>query len=422
MSKNVDSKNSVSSSVFGIKRLLQLHAFGPVNIDKARTEFKQHIDVIRSICSQFETEVLGDVMKQGSGAESSFGKHFNQLKEQATTESTVIRLQEYLQQSSTLLETALNDKEASKSTVKVQQLENLAKSMGLVSFVDSSQKESGVPSTTITLGGKVIVIDIDIDNDGLVQRAKVTFVSESLQRDHDENLDILLAEDLQTHNFDTFRRNLGTLALLDQLNVEYTPTDFFTLVRNLYKDLRATCNQETLLLSNNILDVLLDGHGIPSLYLDYPGISIAYWINKTKAKTIDWDDVRDTVEQKKIHPSLRQAAKLLISFEESKTSQYFLPPYRSNYMLTFDECEDSINETGNELKIITETKCPRFMQPLRFVKPISSNTSNAIPVRFVAKLDEPIAASDIIVHKLAEATGVVKGKKCIYHIDSSVVP
>lgn len=30
----------------------------------------------------------------------------------------------------------------------------------LVSFVDSSQKESGVPSTTITLGGKVIVIDV----------------------------------------------------------------------------------------------------------------------------------------------------------------------------------------------------------------------------------------------------------------------
>lgn len=54
-----------------------------------------------------------------------------------------------------------------------------------------------------------------------------------------------------------------------------------------------------LLLSNNILDVLLDGHGIPSLYLDYPGISIAYWMDKTKAKTIDWDDVRDTVEQSK---------------------------------------------------------------------------------------------------------------------------
>lgn len=73
----------------------------------------------------------------------------------------------------------------------------------------------------------------------------MTFVSESLQKDHDENLDLLLAEDLQTHNFDAFKRDLGTLALLDELNVEYTPTDFFTIVRNLYKDMRTNCSQET---------------------------------------------------------------------------------------------------------------------------------------------------------------------------------
>jgi hypothetical protein len=122
MSKRTDNKNSISSSVFGIKRLLrdfqsdipalskkaktstanngklsnkqtnnrlitflqELHAFGPVNIDKARIEFKQQIDCIRSICSQFETEVLGDVMKQGAGADFAFRKHFNQLKVKST--------------------------------------------------------------------------------------------------------------------------------------------------------------------------------------------------------------------------------------------------------------------------------------------------------------------------------------------------
>lgn len=72
----------------------------------------------------------------------------------------------------------------------------------------------------------------------------MTFVPEHLQNDHDENLDLLLAKDLQAHNFDGFKVNLGTLALLDRLNVEHTPTDFFTIVRNLYSDLRTTCNQE----------------------------------------------------------------------------------------------------------------------------------------------------------------------------------
>lgn len=72
----------------------------------------------------------------------------------------------------------------------------------------------------------------------------MTFVPEHLQNDHDENLDLLLAKDLQAHNFDGFKTNLGTLALLDRLNVDYKPTDFFTIVRNLYTDLRTTCNQE----------------------------------------------------------------------------------------------------------------------------------------------------------------------------------
>ncbi|KAI8081280.1 uncharacterized protein BX664DRAFT_366728 [Halteromyces radiatus] len=398
MSKATDTRKSI-----------KLHAFGPVNIDKIRIEFKEQIDIIRSICSQFETEVLGEVMKLGPGADPTFRKHFNQLKEQATTESTVLRLQEYLQQSNECLEKAIYDKEASKPNVKVKQLEKLAKSMGLVSFVDSSQKDSSVPSTTITLGGTVIVVDIDIDEHGQVQKTKVTFVPEHLQNDHDENLDLLLARNLQTKDLEGFKRNLGTLALLDRLNVEYAPTDFFTIVRNLFKDLQTNCGHETLLLSNNLLDVLLEGHGVPSFNLDYPGISIAYWIDKVKAKDIDWDDVRTSVENGKDHTALLQAAKILISFEESKTLQQFLPSHRSNYMLAFDELEETINSNEeDEFKVIREIKWPKFMQPLRFVKPISSNSTKAIPIRFVAKLDVPVPASDTIVQKLMESTGLLK--------------
>jgi hypothetical protein len=51
-----------------------------VNLDKARDEFSQQINSIRNICSQFETEVLGDVMKMGVGADPAFRKHFTHLK------------------------------------------------------------------------------------------------------------------------------------------------------------------------------------------------------------------------------------------------------------------------------------------------------------------------------------------------------
>lgn len=51
-----------------------------MNLDKARQQFSQHINSIRNICSQFETEVLGDVMKMGAGADPAFRKHFTHLK------------------------------------------------------------------------------------------------------------------------------------------------------------------------------------------------------------------------------------------------------------------------------------------------------------------------------------------------------
>lgn len=63
-----------------LKIYIELHALGPVNLDKTRQEFSQHINSIRNICSQFETEVLGDVMKMGAGADPAFRKHFTHLK------------------------------------------------------------------------------------------------------------------------------------------------------------------------------------------------------------------------------------------------------------------------------------------------------------------------------------------------------
>lgn len=77
-----------------------------------------------------------------------------------------------------------------------------------------------------------------------MHRTKVTFVPENLQNDYDEKLDKLLARNLEQCDYEQFRRNLGMLALLDKLNVEHTPTDFFSIVRGLYKDMKTTCGHE----------------------------------------------------------------------------------------------------------------------------------------------------------------------------------
>ncbi|KAI8146298.1 mediator of RNA polymerase II transcription subunit 1-domain-containing protein [Fennellomyces sp. T-0311] len=432
MQNTSDSKNSISSSVYSIQQLFtdlekqwsalrkdsqsptaanEVHALGPVNLDNARHEFTMYIDSIRSICSQFETEVLSDVKKMGAGADPAFRKHLTHLKEQAQLESTVMRVKNTLKSTKDRLEQSLNDREESKSKVQTRKLERLAQSMGLMAFVDATQRhESGAPVTTITLGGTVIVIDIDLDDSGNVLRSKVNYVSEVLQNDQDDRVDQLLERNLRTQNFDIFARNVGALALLDQLNVKYAPIDFFLIVRGLIADLQSIYNQEMQLLSNDIASVLMEGHGIPNQHLDYPGLSISYWVSKERFLGSNWEDVRESIENGENNPLLLNTAKVMISFEDSQQSQSFIPPGRKHYMLDFDESIDSIKESenGEHVDIVKERTWPKFMQPMRFVKMQPGYPGvTPVPVRFVAKLDPPIPAADAIVRKLMIATDLV---------------
>lgn len=429
-----EGQSSISSAVFGLQESLkglqqkwtclqkptddattskqpnELHALGSINLDKAKEEFSKQISIIRNVCSQFETEVLGDVMKMGVGADPAFRKHFTHLKEQAALESTVMRVKDTLKNTKEFLEKSLQEKEESKSKIETQRLEKLAQSMGLVTFVDSSQKlESGIPITTITLGGTVIVVDIDIDDTGKVQRTKVTYVSETLQNDQDDRVDKMLAANLQARDFNLFTRNLESLALLDRLNVKYTPVDFFSITKSLLKDLKAICNQEFAIVSN-LETVLLDGHGIPSLHLDYPGISIAYWMDKKVINGANWEEIQQSFENNENNPALSNTSKLLLSFEDSIQPMCYLPPSRSAYLLDFHENEETIREgtDGEHFKVVVETSAPTFSTKTQFVKPLPTNpNTNSIPIRFVLTLDPPMAVADEVSQKLLNVTGLV---------------
>ncbi|KAI7893801.1 uncharacterized protein EV154DRAFT_416287 [Mucor mucedo] len=408
-----ETSNSISSAVFGLqdslrklqKNCTKLHALGTINLDRAREDFSQHINSIRNVCSQFETEVLGDVMKMGVGADPAFRKHFTHLKEQAALESTVMRVKEALKTTKEFFEKSLREKEESKSKIETQRLDELAGSMGLITYVDSELKvESGIPITTITLGGTDIVVDIDMDDTGRVLRAKVTYVSDTLQNDQDDRVDKMLAENLQSRNFDLFTRNLKSLALLDQLNIKYPFVNFFSITKSLLHDLKTICQRE-ISMESDLTTVLLEGHGIPNLHLDYPGISIAYWMCKQAIDSSQWHDIKHAFQQGQNHPALSNASKLLITFEDSIQPQSYLPPSRSGYLLQPNETEESINE-GGRFKVVTETSAPKFMPHLSFVKPLSAE-HQPIPIRYVATLDPPMPVSDEISQKLMTLTGLV---------------
>ncbi|CEP12406.1 hypothetical protein [Parasitella parasitica] len=377
-------QNSISSAVFGLqdtlKRLRQqwpclqnqssaekqpseLFALGPVNLDKAREEFSQHINIIRNVCSQFETEVLGDVMKMGVGADPAFRKHFTHLKEQATLESTVMRVKDTLTNTKEFFDKTLREKEESKSKIETQRLEKLAQSMGLVTFVDSTQKfESNVPITTITLGGTVIVVDIDIDDKGRVLRTKLTYVSDTLQNDQDDRVDLMLTENLQNRQFELFKQP-------------------------------------------ELANILMQGHGIPNLHLNYPGVSIAYWMDKKDRDSANWQEVKTAFDNGISHSALANTSRLLISFEDSIQPLTYLPESRPSCLLG-NEAEDSIDP--EQFKVVTETAAPAFMPHFKFVKPLPTHPeSQPIPIRFVAILDPPMPVSDEVCQKLMNVTGLV---------------
>ena len=69
-------------------------------------------------------------MKMGVGADPAFRKHFTHLKEQATLESTVMRVKDALSSTKEFFDKTLREKEESKSKIETQRLEKLAQSMG----------------------------------------------------------------------------------------------------------------------------------------------------------------------------------------------------------------------------------------------------------------------------------------------------
>lgn len=95
---------------------------------------------------------------------------------------------------------------------------------------------------------------------------------------------------------------------------------------------------------SNLETVLLDGHGIPSLHLDYPGISIAYWMDKKVINGCNWEEIQQSFENNENHPALSNTSKLLLSFEDSIQPMCYLPPSRSAYLLDFHENEETIRE------------------------------------------------------------------------------
>ncbi|GJJ68900.1 hypothetical protein EMPS_01246 [Entomortierella parvispora] len=404
----------------------ELHPLGPIELGTLQREYKEKIAAIRAICLSFAQGPLHQSLNGGdSSLAPAFRKYSTLLKEETQLEEAMSSVKESMKQCQITLRAASQD-----GNIKTDHLLNTIKDMasgyGLECYLETgSRPNSLLPVSTLTIGGNVIVIDIDVESTGAVLRVKVSYDSEIHQ---DDRVDRLLAHNLRckcakllqtaqskekptevklvhmpncSRDFDAFSKNLKALAMLDSLTKKYPHVDFFHNIRSIDADFKELFNREMLLSGGDLQRVFTQGHGIPFTHAVLPGPSVAYWACKGDLLDISWEAVQTAIDQGANEKLRIPFHRISVTMEESTPpSTGFLPDSRSGSLLRSEETQtltsvpygtimnDQGSVSGNTI----------LQQPLRWVVPTADST---VAATFVAVLHPPVVVSEQIAKQLA---------------------
>ncbi|KAJ1912026.1 hypothetical protein H4219_005752 [Mycoemilia scoparia] len=179
----------------------------------------------------------------------------------------------------------------------VKNLERIANELGLVSYVDTSKLDTMATNssgsggsggetkriTSVTICGDIIVLDVDIDSKGCVQKVKLSFASEA---QHDHAADQLFEKTVKHLDFVKLKNYLAVLSTFDKLNKKFKPIDFFHATNVLTNSLEGISELELMNIaaksgeSSGLLGLLERGTGIPISYFNRPGPQILFYLPK----------------------------------------------------------------------------------------------------------------------------------------------
>ncbi|KAF9987486.1 hypothetical protein BGZ65_003373 [Modicella reniformis] len=247
----------------------ELHPLGPVQVGTLQRDYKEKIAAIRGICLSFAQGPLQQSLNSGdSSSAAGFRKYSSLLKEETTLDEAVHSVKSSLKQCQKTLSAASQDCSI-KSDHLINTVRDMATEMGLECYLETgSRPDCPLPVSTLTIGGTIIVIDIDVDNTGAILRVKVSYSSDIHQ---DERVDRLLAHNLQcrcskllqtvpekgkasegklahlpdcSRNFDAFSKNMKAMATLEGFAKKYPDIDFFHNVQSMDVDLKELSKRE----------------------------------------------------------------------------------------------------------------------------------------------------------------------------------
>ncbi|KAF9917665.1 hypothetical protein BX616_000298 [Lobosporangium transversale] len=405
----------------------ELHPLGPVQVSLLQRDYKEKIAAIRTICLSFAQGPLQQSLNgSDSSSASSLRKYSSLLKEDAQHEEALSSVKLSMKLCQNTLRAASQD-----GSIKTEHLINtirdMATGLGLECYLETgSRPDSMLPVSTLTIGGNVIVIDIDVESTGAILRVKVSYASEIHQ---DERIDRLLGHNLRckcgklvhtttektgkatetklvhlpdcSRDFDAFSKNLKALATLDSFSKKYPNIDFFHNIRSMDMDLKELFRREMSLTGRDLNRVLTCGHGIPMTHEVSPGPSVAYWASKADLLDVAWEELSAAIEQGANEKVKVPFHRINIMMEESTTPLAgYLPADRSGFLLSE---QDSLSLTSvpygsimNDQGSVSPTTI--LQQPLRWIVP---NTDSTVEAAYVAVLHPPVVVSEDVAKQLA---------------------
>ncbi|KAF9952574.1 hypothetical protein BGZ72_006111 [Mortierella alpina] len=403
----------------------ELHPLGPVQVGTLQRDFKEKVAAIRAICLSFAQGPLHQSLNGGDSSNlQQFKKYAALLKDETQLEEALSSVKLSMTQCQNTLRAASQDGNIKKDHL-INTIRDMSTKLGLECYLETGSRPNNLlPVSTLTIGGNVIVVDIDVESTGAILRVKVSYASEIHQ---DERIDRLLAHNLRckcgkllqtketdkpsdvslTHSadcsrdFDAFSKNLKALATLDSFTKKYPNIDFFHNIRAMDLDFKELFKREMSLTGGDLQRVFREGHGLPMTHAVLPGPSVAYWASKADLLDVSWVVLSAAIEQGANEKIKVPFHRICIIMEESTQSACgYLPTERSGFLLSQEETSNlstvPYGSIMNDQGSVSGTTV--LQQPLRWIVP---NTDSSVEATYVAVLHPPVVVAEEVAKQLA---------------------
>ncbi|KAG0329406.1 hypothetical protein BGZ99_002117 [Dissophora globulifera] len=403
----------------------ELHPLGPVQVSLLQRNYKERIAAIRAICLSFAQGPLHQSLNGGEASSAAaLRKYSSLLKDETGLEEAIHSAKSSMKLCQSTIRAASHDGNI-KSDHLINTIRDMATELGLECYLETgSRPDSLLPVSTLTIGGNVIVIDIEVESTGAVLRVKVSYASEIHQ---DERIDRLLAHNLRckcgkltpasqesgktsevlihspncSRDFDAFSKNLRALATLDSFTKKYPNVDFFHNIRSIDMDFKELFKREMTITGGDLHRVLRQGHGIPMNHAVLAGPSVAYWASKQDLLDLSWDTLATAVEQGANEKVKVPFHRISITMEESVTPLAgYLPTDRSGFLLSEAEMQSlstvPYGSIMNDQGSVGPTTI--LQQPLKWIVP---STDPTVEAAYIAVLHPPVVVAEEVAKQLA---------------------